>query len=269
MSPVRPHKGAPPKKPRSIARPHIRINLKHWERTSAAYDRRCARVLSGRSAMSWGFWRVPESRLQLLGPVKGRDVLEMGCGAARWSIALSAAGARGIGIDISSSQLAKARTLARRERSRVALVRGNAESLPFADASFDIVFCDWGAMTFCDPYRTVPEAARVLRPGGRFVFSTSSPFRSVVQDRVKGGMGTKLRYDYFGLHEIEYRNEVNFSLPYGAWIRLFGEFHLTVRSLTELSPPGGKWSPYLTAAEESWARRWPLESIWQTEKGPG
>ena len=42
--------------------------------------------------------------------------------------------------------------------------------MPLADSSFDLVFCDHGAMSFCDPAVTLPEVARLLRPGGRFVF---------------------------------------------------------------------------------------------------
>ncbi len=216
--------------------------------------------------MSWGLWRVPESRLHVLGNPKGRDTLEVGCGAARWSIALAQKGARAVGLDLSSAQLAQARRLLRRSGQRVRLVRGDAERLPFASASFDLVFCDWGAMTFCDPLRTVPEAARVLRPGGRLVFATASPFRSVVEDRRGYRMGRRLRYDYFGMHRIEYKTEVNFQLPYGEWIRLFIENGFTVESLTEHQPGPSETSSYLNQNETTWARHWPLELIWQVRQ---
>ena len=56
------------------------------------------------------------------------------------------------------------------------LVCASGEAVPFADATFDLVFCDHGAMSFCDPDRSVPEVARLLRPGGRLVFSHSTPW---------------------------------------------------------------------------------------------
>jgi ubiquinone/menaquinone biosynthesis C-methylase UbiE len=216
--------------------------------------------------MAWGLWRVPESSLQLLGDVRGRDVLELGCGAARWSAALARAGARAVGVDVSPAQLARAAEVVRRSGEAVRLVRADAERLPFGDAVFDIAFSDWGALTFCDPHRSVPEAARVLRPGARLVFSTSSPFRAVAHDRRRDRLGRELLYDYFGLHRLEFADEVNFQLSYGGWIRLFRECAFEIQELTETRPGAGSTSTYLTPRESRWARRWPLESIWQLRK---
>ncbi len=216
--------------------------------------------------MAWGLWRIPESRLQALGDPKGRDILELGCGAARWSVALARKGARAVGLDLSSAQLAHAARLLRRSDQRVRLVRGDAERLPFRRATFDVVFCDWGAMTFADPCRTVPEAARVLRPGGRFVFATASPFRTVLESRGGPVIRRKLLYDYFGMHRIEYRTEVNFQLPYGEWIRVFRANGFVVESLSETQPRPGEKSAYLDRNESAWARRWPLEAIWQLRR---
>ncbi|MGA8303827.1 MAG: class I SAM-dependent methyltransferase [Thermoplasmata archaeon] len=216
--------------------------------------------------MAWGLWRVPESKLHALGPPKGRDFLEIGCGAARWSIALARKGARAVGLDLSPAQLEHATRLLRRSGQRVYLVRGDAERLPFRTSSFDVVFCDWGAMTFCDPARTVPEAARVLRPGGRLVFATSSPIRNLAQDRRRGRISPKLRYDYFGMHRIAYPGEVNFQLPYGDWIRLFSQHGFVVESLIETQPRPRDRSAYLGPTDSAWGRRWPLESIWQVRR---
>ena len=105
---------------------------------------------------------------------RGKDVLEFGCGAAQWSIALAKRGARPVGLDLSDRQLEHARRLMAEAGVDFPLVHASAESVPLPDASFDIVFCDHGAMTFADPYRTVPEAARLLRPGGLFAFNHGS-----------------------------------------------------------------------------------------------
>ncbi len=121
-------------------------------------------------------------------------------------------------------------------------------------------------MTFCDPLRTVPEVARVLRPGGRLVFAMSSPFRNLLQNRRTDRMGRTLRYDYFGLHRVDYGAEVNFQLPYGEWIRLFAENGFVVESLTETRPAPGAKTPYLSPSESRAARHWPMEAIWQVRK---
>jgi ubiquinone/menaquinone biosynthesis C-methylase UbiE len=246
---------------------HVRANLELWQRQSASYDTRCAAVLGGRKAMAWGLWRVPESDLGLLGDPKDRDILEVGCGGARWSIALADAGARPVGLDLSPAQLGHARRLVRMSGARVRLVRGNAEELPFDASTFDIVFCDWGAMTFCDPHRTVPEAARVLRLGGRLVFATSSPFRIVAQHLGRDRMVPHLLRDYFGMHRVTYREgEVNFVLPYGEWIRLFASHGFVVERLIETHPKRHAPSAYLHPSDTEWGRHWPLEAIWQVRK---
>ncbi len=121
-------------------------------------------------------------------------------------------------------------------------------------------------MTFCDPRRTVPEVARVLRPGGRLVFATLSPFRAVAHDRREDRLGRDLRHDYFGLGRLAFPNEVNFTLSYSGWIDLFDQNGLVIERLVEPQGPGGRRSRYLSAREERWARRWPLESIWSVRK---
>lgn len=259
----RPSRGSP-RSPR--ASDHIRTNLALWERTHDGYDRRHRRSLGGRKARAWGFWRVPEDELGLLGEVEGRDVLELGCGAGRWSIALAREGARAVGLDLSAGQLGRAASLARRTPTRPAFVRGNAEHVPFRDGAFDVVFCDWGAMTFADPYRTVPECARLLRRGGVLAFSTSSPFRDLCHDPTTDRIGRRLSRDYFGLHRLAYPHEINFQLGYGEWIRLFRENGLSVDSLSETRPPSRRKSTYLSARESAWGRRWPLECIWKARR---
>lgn len=247
-------------------RDHVRVNRLQWERQSNSYDRRFEQVLGGQRAKAWGVWRIPESRLHLLGKTRGRHVLELGCGGARWSIALARSGAKVLGLDISRMQLRHARREMRRSRTKFPLVRANAEYLPFAPESFDVVFCDWGAMTFCDPYRTVPEVGRVLRPGGRFAFATATPIFVLAESTRTYRLGRRLRSDYFGMHRFDYPREVNFQLTYGEWIRLFRENGFEVESLLEPRAPVGHPSRYLTPAEERWARHWPREAIWQLRK---
>src|SRR5439155_22084844 len=180
--------------------------------------------------------------------------------------ALHGLGARVTGLDLSERQLAHARELMATAGVEFPLVHGNAEAAPFDDASFDIVFCDYGAMTFADPYRTVPEAARLLRRGGLFAFSGSTPFQFVCQDVKTDVLTERLVNDYFGMHRMEWEDEVNFQLSYGGWIQLFRREGFVVEELIETRPPEGTTSSYRNEIEMEWARRWPMEHIWKLRK---
>ena len=246
---------------------HERKNRAMWEMSSDDYEQRHALALSGEQAMAWGLWRIPEAELQILGEVKGKDILEFGCGAARWSIALAACGARPVGLDISARQLEHARRLQDAMDVHFPLIEASAERVPLPDASFDIIFCDWGAMTFSDPFRSVAEAARLLRPGGLFAFMAATPIAVLCQNMQTDQLGHTLVNDYFGMRRLEWDNEVNFQLPYGEWIRLFRQTGLLVEDLVETRPPVGVQSSYRNSAETEWARHWPMENIWRLRKG--
>jgi ubiquinone/menaquinone biosynthesis C-methylase UbiE len=245
---------------------HAHKNRAMWEASSDSYEQAHAMELSGEKAMAWGLWRIPEAELQILGEVSGKDILELGCGAARWSIALAGRGARPVGLDISSRQLQHAHRLMEEAGVDFPLVQANAENVPLLDSSFDIVFCDWGAMTFCDPYRTVPEVSRLLRSGGLFAFATATPIQCLCQDIQTDHLTNYLVNDYFGMRRLEWQDEVDFQLPYGEWIRLFRENSLLIEDLIEIQPPSGVTSTYRTAAETEWARHWPMENIWRLRK---
>ncbi|MCI4345539.1 MAG: methyltransferase domain-containing protein [Thermoplasmata archaeon] len=247
----------------------VRKNRQFWEKGSEEYERKHRHVLGGTRAKSWGLWRVLERELQILGEVRNQDVLELGCGAARWSLALEAEGARVVGFDLSRAHLDHARKERARLRSHLPLVQGSADRLPFGGARFDVVFCDWGAMTFCDPYRTVPECARVLRPGGRLVFSTASPVRHLTYDPRSDRQTRTLRHDYFGQHRLEFPDTVDYQLTYGAWVQLFVENGFSIERLHETRPAPGARTPYLSSNDNAWGRRWPLECIWRVRKGAG
>jgi ubiquinone/menaquinone biosynthesis C-methylase UbiE len=114
--------------------------------------------------------------------VAGKDVLELGCGAAQWSILLAQRGARAVGLDYSERQLEHARAKVDAAGVDVRLVHGSAEALPFADETFDVAFGDHGANRFVDPFVWVPEVRRLLRPGGLLAFSESTPWEVVCWD---------------------------------------------------------------------------------------
>jgi SAM-dependent methyltransferase len=234
-----------------------------WDRLSDSYQERHHDFI-GRPEPRWGLWQLPESELQILGDVAGLDVLELGCGAAQWGILLAAQGARVVGLDNSERQLEHAREAG----ADFPLVHASAEEVPLADASFDVVFCDHGGMTFGDPRRTVPEAARLLRPGGLFAFSHTAPFAEACFNMEADLTEPRLHNPFFGMHELPAPNDeaITFNLPYGEWIDLFRANGLRVESLVEIRPPEGAETSYRTPEETEWARKWPMEEIWRCRK---
>jgi ubiquinone/menaquinone biosynthesis C-methylase UbiE len=97
----------------------------------------------------------------------GLDAIELGCGTAYVSAWLLQRGAPPVGIDNSAPQLASPRRFQQEFRPRVPLLHGNAEAVPLPDESFDLPISEYGASIWCDPYAWIPEAARLLRPGGQ------------------------------------------------------------------------------------------------------
>jgi SAM-dependent methyltransferase len=241
------------------------LNRGFWDRQSDEYQER-NREFIGRSDLRWGMWQLPEAEFGVLGDVARRDVLELGCGAAQWSILLAKQGARVVGLDNSDRQLEHARRLMADAGVEFPLVHAAAESVPLPDGSFDVVFCDHGASTFADPLLVVPEAARLLRPGGLFAFSHLTPLAWICVDEDDQTVD-RLCLDYFCLHRYDDPDgSVQFNLPYGEWIRLFRRSGFVVEELIEVRPPEGTPSTYRTPEETAWARRWPMEEIWKVRK---
>jgi SAM-dependent methyltransferase len=140
---------------------------------------------------------LTEAQAGLLGPVAGKRVLEVGCGAAPCARWLAAQGADVAAFDISSGMLRHAREAAGRSGVRVPLVQADAERLPFASGAFDLACSSFGAVPFVsDSGRAMAEVARVLRPGGRWVFSVTHPMRWIFPDD-PGPDGLTVHTSYF------------------------------------------------------------------------
>jgi SAM-dependent methyltransferase len=249
---------------------HVPRNRDRWNATSDEYQRRNAPQITEQMRtgdLAWGVWGIPESRLNVLGDVAGKDVLELGCGAAQWSIALARHGARPVGLDLSEAQLGHARRLCTETGAQVGLVQASAEEVPFADGSFDLVFADHGAFTFADPHRTIPESARVLRPGGVLAFNRAHPILEIAWSMDDDHATDRLVYDYFDTFELTDPDGITeFTLSFGEWIRLFTENGLAVESLIEPRPEPGTVSTYRDAEDLEWSRKWPAEMIWRCRK---
>ncbi|QTE31117.1 class I SAM-dependent methyltransferase [Pengzhenrongella sicca] len=153
-----------------------------WDANAAEYLDEHGEFL-GPADFCWCPEGLREDDAHLLGDVVGRDVLEVGAGAGQCSRWLGAHGARAVATDVSAGMLRAGRELDRAAGVRVPAVQADARALPFADASFDVVFTAFGAIPFVpDAARVHAEAARVLRPGGRWVFAVTHPIRWAFPD---------------------------------------------------------------------------------------
>jgi SAM-dependent methyltransferase len=122
-------------------------------------------------------------------------------------------------------------------------------------------------MTFADPYRTVPEAARLLRRGGLFAFSSMTPVVDMAWAADADHPSDRLVFEYFDLHEMRWEDDpTTFQLPYGEWIRLFVRNGFVIEDLIELRPAADAVSSYREEVDRDWARRWPMEHIWRVRR---
>ena len=170
-----------------------------WDADASDYlDEHAADI--GETAFVWCPENLREDDARLLGDpedLRGRRVLEVGCGSAPCSRWLAARGAEPVALDLSGAMLRYAAEANRRSGIDVPLVQAGAERLPFADASFDLACSAFGAVPFvAEPGRVMREVARVLRPGGRFVFAVNHPVRWVFPDD-PGPAGLTVGQSYF------------------------------------------------------------------------
>jgi SAM-dependent methyltransferase len=245
----------------------------HARRNRAAWDADAANWVSlgerawAEAEPSWGIWGIPESELRVLPDVDGKDVIELGCGTAYWSAWLTRRGARVVGLDNSERQLETARRLQVEHGLEFPLIHASAEAVPLPDAGFDLAISEYGACLWCDPDLWIPEAARLLRPGGRLVFLTNAVL-VVLCSPDEGAAEDRLRRDQFGLRRVEWPGEdgVEFHLPHGDMVRALGSHGLQVLSLVELRAPEGGDPGRHDWLTLEWSRRWPSEEIWVAAK---
>jgi SAM-dependent methyltransferase len=247
---------------------HVLRNRVMWDRWAEHYAGAGLRSWA-QAEPDWGIWAVPESEAGLLpARLDGCDTVELGCGTAYVSAWLARRGARPVGLDNSAAQLATARELQARFGLGFPLLHASAEQVPLASASFDLAISEYGASIWCDPYAWIPEAARLLRPGGQLIFLVNSPLLMLTIPDEDGLPATQtLRRPYFGMHRFEWPDDdsVEFHLAHGDMIRLLRQVGLEVEDLIELRPLPGATASHSLATFE-WARKWPCEEVWKARK---
>ncbi len=242
-------------------------NIDVWTRANAEYTGPRAEGAWAQEEIAWGMWQVPERELHLLPDVAGKDVVELGCGTAYFGAWLARRGARVVGVDPTPAQLETARRCRERFALELELVEAFAEDVPLPDASFDLAVSEYGASIWADPYLWIPEAARLLRPGGELVFLRNSTL-VILCSPDEGPAEERLVRPLFGMHRFEWPGEgVEYHLAHGEWIRLLRENGLEIERLVEVeAPSAAETHPRYDFVTAEWAKRWPSEEIWKARK---
>jgi ubiquinone/menaquinone biosynthesis C-methylase UbiE len=182
----------------------IAANIAEWTQTNAEHTDANARRAWEHEGILWGVFAIPEQQVNALPGVDGLDVIELGCGTAYFGSWLARRGARVVGVDPTPAQLATARRMQKELNLEFLLVEAPGESVPLPDESFDLAVSEYGASLWADPYQWIPEAARLLRPGGRLVFLTNSTLVYLCAPTdVDAMVGEKLMRDQFGMYRIQ------------------------------------------------------------------
>jgi SAM-dependent methyltransferase len=249
---------------------YLAANVEAWE------SRRDDQLALARRAWaadepSWGIFGVPESSAGVLpDDLDGCDAVELGCGTGYVSAWLARRGAKPVGIDPTPGQLSIARELQGETGLRFPLVRAAGEQVPLRATSFDLVISEYGAAIWADPYRWIPEAARLLRPGGELVFLGNSTLLMLcVPDEDDVPATDRLLRPQFGMHRFEWPGDptVEFHLGHGDWVRLLRANDFDVEDLVEIQPPpDATMNDVYGFVTPEWARRWPCEEVWRARR---
>ncbi|MFL6013390.1 MAG: class I SAM-dependent methyltransferase, partial [Gaiellaceae bacterium] len=218
------------------------VNREAWTRANRDHTDARAHGAWSKPEMDWGVWAVPESEVGVLPDVEGMDVVELGCGTAYFGAWLAKRGARVVGVDITPAQLATARRLEGEFSLGMQFVEANAEETGLPDASFDLALSEYGASIWVDPFRWIPEAARLLRPGGRLIFLCNSPLAmlTIPLDDEDAPSDERLHRPQRGMHRFDWTDgSVEFHLGHGDWIRVLRSSGFEIEDLIEVYAPDG------------------------------
>jgi SAM-dependent methyltransferase len=249
---------------------YVKANRDHWTKNNAAYTDGSAENTWNKQEISWGVWNTPEANIKILPDVHGKDIVELGCGTAYVSAWLKRGGARRVvGVDITPAQLETARRLDRKYGLGLELVEANAEATGLPGASFDLAISEYGASIWCDPYKWIPEAARLLRADGELAFLRNSPLSMLCMPDT-GTVQERLLRPQLGMNRMDWLDtgETEFQLGHGDLIRLLRKSGFEILDMVEIYAPADAvnhpfYGDYMSV---EWARKWPSEEMWRARK---
>ncbi len=251
---------------------HLRVNRDHWNAGADEWVAAGERLWAAADP-SWGAWDIPEHDLGLLPTdMTGVDAIELGCGTAYVSAWMARRGAAVTGIDLSERQLETALRLQKEHDLAFPLIQCNAEAVPLLDGRFDFAISEYGAALWADPFLWIPEAARLLRPGGDLVFLSSTPLAMICYPLDGSSpVEERLQRPYFGLHALDWSQVdhdpggVEFGLPISGWFRLLRDSGFEVVDYIEIQAPEPGPDVRFTLSAD-WAHRFPSEHVWKARK---
>ena len=254
---------------------HVTENRAYWDNMASDWVSPGQRSWKQESP-TWGIWALPESELKLL-PVDMNNIkaIELGCGTGYVSAWMIRRGAEVVGIDNSLEQLKTAEHLIAehltKDQTVFELIHGNAEDVPYPDSSFDFAISEYGAAIWCDPESWIPEAHRLLKPGGQLTFLGTHPIAMLATPLNGAPSDAGLHRPYFGMHKLDWRHVevepggIEFNLTHSDWLRLFRETGFEVVDYLELQAPANAADLKFSIPGE-WAKKWPSEQVWKLRK---
>ncbi|HEV2342570.1 MAG TPA: class I SAM-dependent methyltransferase [Actinocrinis sp.] len=247
---------------------HVRANREYWDAMAENWVAPGERSWAS-DRPAWGVFQRPQSEVPFLpGDIDGLDAIELGCGTGYVSAWMARRGARPVGIDNSAAQLRTARRLQTEYGLEFPLLHGNAERVPYPDASFDLAVSEYGAAIWCDPYAWIPEAARLLRPGGRLVFLCNSVVSMLCAPYDADEPSTeRMLRPQRDMHRFAWpEGGVEFHLGHGDMIRLLRGSGFEIEGLIEIFAPEDATDSGFAYAPAGWSRQWPVEEVWQARR---
>lgn len=250
---------------------HVSENRAFWDGMANEWVSAGERSWKAESPF-WGIWALPESELHLLPKeMHATEAIELGCGTGYVSSWMVRRGAEVVGIDNSAKQLETAKRLMGEHGVSITWLHGNAEAVPYPDASFDFAISEYGAAIWCDPNIWIPEAFRLLRPNGELVFLGTHPLAIACTPESGANCDEQLHRPFFGMHKQDWRDVdiepggVEFNLTHSDWWKLFRTTGFEVIDYLELgAPPNATEDKFSIPAE--WAKKWPCEQVWKLRK---
>ena len=246
---------------------HVTVNRDFWNASAPSWVTSGARGWAAEAPV-WGNWNAPETELCLL-PADMHDMhaVELGCGTGYVSAWMARRGARVTGIDVSAEQLATARRFMAEHGLEITFLEGNAEATGLPSDRFDFAISEYGAAIWCDPDLWLPEAHRLLRPGGRLVFLGSHPMALITVPPNGAPCERYLHRPYRDLTGADWTDVeidpggIEFNRTISGWMALFARVGFDVLAYHELYAPreaeGERHS-----IPSAWARDYPAEQVW-------
>ena len=229
----------------------VAANRELWTRANSEYaDEHAVRAWAA-ADITWGIFNVPEQQLGVLGDIRGLDVVELGCGTAYFSAWLARRGARPTGVDVTPAQLESAQRCQDRFGISFPLIQADAANVPLPSGRFDLAISECGASLWCDPARWICEAARLLRPGGRLVFHTTTVLVTMCSPEPDGPACRELLHPQRRAYRLATpRGGIQFHPGHGEWIKILRGNGFVIDALHELyASPDAPRSSLLHAGE--------------------